>query len=223
MGLAARPFVRRALWVTGTALAFVLLAMLGLGLGSLFSFGDAARPEPEPVPAPRPAPRPVAEPAPLPPRPPTPPPVAPPPPSLPPPPPQPPPRSLAVAPGPPVPLRLRVRQQIVRAIGALRDELARCPADPVARSAASDRAALVLDGVGEAGAVRLETSRLEAQAPVNDRFVSCARSVLEEKRLVVDGATPGRRFQLVIPLGPNGNSLSLPAASFTETGAADGG
>lgn len=122
-----------------------------------------------------------------------------------------------------MPSRLQVRKEILRGISALRDDLARCPADPVARYAASDRAALVLEGVGEAGAVRLETSRLEAEGPVNDRFVSCARSVLEGKRLVVNGAAPGRRFQLIIPVGPNGNALSLTAASFTETGPADGG
>lgn len=122
-----------------------------------------------------------------------------------------------------MPSRLRVRREILRSISALRDELARCPADPVTRSGASARAALVLDGVGEAGAVRVESSRLDAEGPVNEHFVSCARAVLEGKRLVVSGTAPGTRFRLVIPLGPNGNTLSLSAASVTEAGPADGG
>jgi hypothetical protein len=51
---------------------------------------------------------------------------------------------------------------------------------------------------------------------VNDRFVSCARSVLEGKRLPVTGATAGVRLRLFLPLGPKGNALSLPAASVAE-------
>ena len=212
-----RPLLRRVLWAIGTALAFVLLALLGLGLASLFSFGDSGRPESEPVPVPRPPPpRQVAEP----------PPVAPPPP---PPPasatPAPPPPAAAVpdqrplVPGPALPLasRLRVRREILRGIGALKDELARCPAESVARPPGG-RAALVLEGVAEAGALRLVSSRLDAEGPVNDRFVSCARSVLEGKRLPVTGTTTGTRLRLFLPLGPNGNALSLPAASLTEAG-----
>ena len=51
---------------------------------------------------------------------------------------------------------------------------------------------------------------------MNDGFVSCARSVMEGKRFPVSDTSPGTRFQLFIPLGPNGNSLSLPSASLTE-------
>ena len=222
MGLATKPLVRRVLWGAGTALAFVILAMLGLGLGSLLSFGETPRAEPEPVPPSRPTPSPVAEPAPPPPRPSTPPPPA-----TPPPPPAaeaaPPPRPFSNGPWLGVPSRLRVRREVLRDVAALRDELARCPADPVARSSPTARAALVLDAVAENGAVRVESSRLDADGPVNDRFVSCARSVFEGKRLVVSGTAPGRRLRLVIPLGPNGNALSLPAASVTESGPADGG
>ena len=115
-----------------------------------------------------------------------------------------------------IPARLRARREILRDIGALKEELARCPADKVTRTPTGARAALVLDTVAEAGAVRVVSSRLDAEGAVNDRFVSCARSVLEGKRLVVTSTTPGQRLQLFIPLGPNGNSLSLPSASLTD-------
>jgi hypothetical protein len=219
-GAGTRPLLRRALRIAVTTLAFVLLAVLGLGLGSLLSFGESARPEPEPAPIVRPAPRPVAELAPPPPPPPLPAPVA-----VPPPPPAP---GAPVAapvqrpplPGPPLSLpgRLRARREILRDIGALKDELSRCPAEPVTRTGPGGRAALVLDLVAEADAMRVVSSRLDAEAPVNDRFVSCARSALEGKRFAVSGTTPGTRLRMSIPLGPTGNSLSLPAASVTEAG-----
>ena len=69
----------------------------------------------------------------------------------------------------------------------------------------------------------MASSRLEADGPVNERFVSCARSVIEGKRFAVTGATAGTRIRLFIPLGPSGNALSLPAASLTESGENDGG
>ncbi len=221
---AARPLIRRVLWIAGTGLAFVLLAVLGLGLGSLVSFGDSVRPEPEPAPAPRPAPRPVPEPTPPPPRPPAPRPVAAP---APPPPPAPAP-APALTQNPfrdalPTAARPRVRQEILRNIAGLRDELARCPSDPVIRTPPTARAGLLLDAVAEAGTVHVASSRLEADGPVNDRFVSCARSVIEGKRFPVSGAPLGARFRLWIPLGPNGNALALPAASLTESGGNDGG
>jgi hypothetical protein len=208
-----RPLLRRVLWAIGTALAFVLLALLGLGLASLFSFGESGRPESEPVPVPRPPPRQVAEP----------PPVSPPPPASATPAPPPPaaavPEQRPLVPGPALPLasRLRVRREMLRGIGALKDELARCPAEPVARPPGG-RAALVLEGVAEAGGLRVVSSRLDAEGPVNDRFVSCARSVLEGKRLPVTGTTTWTPLRLFLPLGPNGNALSLPAASLTEAG-----
>ena len=117
---------------------------------------------------------------------------------------------------------MKVRQQAIRDIAALKDELARCPSEPVTRTPPTARAALVLDAVAEAGAVRVASGRLEADGPVNDRFVSCARSVIEGKRFAVSAVPPGTRFRLTIPLGPNGNSLSLPAASLTEAGESDG-
>jgi outer membrane biosynthesis protein TonB len=215
-GTGARPLLRRALWFAGTALAFVLLAVLGLGLASLFSFGEASGPEPEPPPVVRPAPRPVPEPAP-PPRPPAPAPVQ----APPPPPPAPEPTSAeqpVVPSAIPLQVRIKVRQQVLRDIAALKDELARCPSEPVTRSPPTARAAVVLDAVAEDGAVRVASSRLEADGPVNDRFVSCARSVIEGKRFVVTSVPPGTRFRLFVPLGPNGNSLSIPAASLTEAG-----
>ena len=218
-GTGARPLVRRALWIAGTALAFVLLAVLGLGLGSLFSFGEPARPEPEPAPTARSAPRPVAEPAPPPPRPSAPTPVAAPAPPPPAPATTPEQEPLIKPPALPLPARLQVRQAILRGIRELNDELARCPADPVTRTPPTARAALVLDAVAEAGAVRLANGQLDAEGPVNDRFVSCARSVLEGKQFAVSGAAPGTRLRLIIPLGANGNSLSIPSASLTEAAA----
>ena len=87
------------------------------------------------------------------------------------------------------------------------------------RTPPTARAALVLDAVAEAGAVRLANGQLDAEGPVNDRFVSCARSVLEGKQFAVSGAAPGTRLRLIIPLGANGNSLSIPSASLTEAAA----
>ena len=201
----------------GTALAFLLLAVLGLGLGSLLTPGEPSRPEPEPPPVTRPPPPPVAEPAPPQPRPPAPPPVAvSPPPPPPAPAPTPAPQPLLPSPAPiAFPARLKARREILRDISALKDELARCPADKV-KTAPGGRAAVVLDAVAEAGAVRVVSSRLEADGPVNDQFVSCARSVLEGKRLVVTGTSAGQRFRLFIPLGPNGNSLSLPSTTLAD-------
>jgi len=210
-----RPLLRRLLLGAATALAFLILAVLGLGLGTLLTPGDSARPEPQLPPVTRPPPPPIAEPAPPPPRPPT-------------------PRSVAVSPPAPVPVptpgprpllptpaplafpaRLKARREILRDISALKDELARCPADKV-KTAPGGRAAVVLEAVAEAGAVRVVSSRLEADGPVNDQFVSCARSVLDGKRLVVTGTSAGQRFRVFIPLGPNGNSLSLPAATLAD-------
>ncbi len=197
----------------GTALAFLLLAVLGLALGSLLTPGELSRPEPEPPPVTRPPPPPVAESAPPPPRPPPPAPVAV---SPPPPAPTPAPRPLLPSPAPlAFPARLKARREILRDISALKDELARCPGDKV-KTAPGGRAAVVLDAVAEAGAVRVVSSRLEADGPVNDQFVSCARSLLEGKRLVVTGTSAGQRFRVFIPLGPYGNSLSLPAATLAD-------
>ena len=210
------PLLRRLLVGGGTALAFLLLAVLGLGLGSLLTPGDASRPEPEAPPVARPPPPPVAEAAPPPPHPPTPPAVAAPPPT-PVPAPTPGPRPLLPAQAPlAFPARLKARREILRAISALKDELARCPSDKVTRTLPGGRAALVLDTVAEAGAVRVVSSHLEADSPVNDQFVSCARSVLEGKRLVVTGTSAGQGFRLFIPISPNGNSLSLPATTLAD-------
>ena len=106
----------------------------------------------------------------------------------------------------------------MREISGLRDELARCPSDPVTRPSPSARAGLVLNAVVEEGAVRMANSRLEAEGPVNDRFVACARSVIEGKRFVMTGAPTGTRFRLFLPLGPNGNALALPGAALTVPG-----
>ena len=209
----SKPLVRRVLWVLGTGAAFLLLAVLGLGLGSLLTPGDSRRPEPEPLPAARPAARPAPEPPPLPPppapvrEPPHPPPATTP----------EPPRPLLPATALTLPARLQLRGELIRDLGGFKDELARCPADPVRRPP-GERAALVLETVVEGDAVRVVASRLEAQGPVNDRFVACARSVLEGKRLPATGATAGARLRLFLPLGPGGNTLSLPAASLTEAG-----
>jgi hypothetical protein len=117
---------------------------------------------------------------------------------------------------------MKVRQQVLRDIAALKDELARCPSEPVTRTPPTARAALVLDVVAEAGALQMASGRLEADGPVNDRFVSCAQSVIEGKRFAGSSVPPGTRFRLTLPLGVNGNSLSLPAASLTVAGGNDG-
>jgi hypothetical protein len=59
---------------------------------------------------------------------------------------------------------------------------------------------------------------LEADGPVNDQFVSCARSVLEGKRFRATQANPGMHLRLFVPIGPKGNSLALSAASLSPNG-----
>jgi hypothetical protein len=208
----ASPVVRRVLLVVGTGAAFLGLVALGFGLAALLSPGDTARPEPVVV---RPPPPPRAEPPPPPPGPP--PPVA-----------REVPRPTAqVAPPPdpphpipspalPLPARLRIRREVIRGIGGLKDELARCPADPVQRTIPQGRAALVLETESEDGAVRVLGSALEADVPVNDRFVGCVRTVLQGKRLAAPGTKPGVRLKVFLPLGATGNSISLGAASLAE-------
>ena len=116
----------------------------------------------------------------------------------------------------------RVRRAIMRELSGLGDELARCPSDPVTRNPPTARAGLVLDAVVEDGAVRMANSRLEAEGPVNDRFVSCVRSVIEGKRFVMTAAPAGTRFRLFLPLGPNGNAIALPGAALIESGGKGG-
>ena len=152
---------------------------------------------PPPPPAPAPAPRPspavaVATPPP--------PPVA------------PPARPLLPAPTVPHPVPLRLRREVLKNVAALKEELARCPAEPVIRSPPSARAALVLEMVAEAGALRVVGSRLDAEGPVNERFVTCARSVLEGKRFPVTGSTSGDADAAVPPPGPDGERDLLPRA-----------
>jgi hypothetical protein len=212
-----RTLLRRVLWIAGTALGFVLLAVLGLGVGSLFSFGDSVRPEPEPAPVARPT-RPPPE---RPPPPPAPPPTPLPTPAVaiaapPPPPAAPVARPLLPSPSVPLPDRLRLRRDVLKNVAALKEELARCPAEPVIRSPPGARAALVLDTVAEGGALRVVGSHLDAEGPVNDRFITCARSVLEGKRFPVSGPTSGERLQLFLPLGPKGNAISLNSASLKD-------
>lgn len=204
-----RPLVRRILAVGLTAGAFLLLAVLGLGLAALLSPAEPPRPEHEPV---RPAAPPP--PAPLPP-----PPVA----AVEPPRPRPEPPAAAPAPTPqpvlppvlPLPTRLQIRGQLIRGFDALKDELARCPADPVQRKFGT-RAAVVLELVGENGSARVASTTVESEVPVNDRFVSCARSVLEGKSLAAPGVKPGMRLRFFLPIGPAGNSFSPSSASLAE-------
>jgi hypothetical protein len=85
-------------------------------------------------------------------------------------------------------------------VAALKEELARCPAEPVVRSPPGARAALVLDTVAEGGALRVVGSHLDA----------------EGKRFPVSGSTSGERLQLFLPLGPKGNAISLNSASLKE-------
>jgi len=214
---AVNPLVRRVLVVLGTGAVFLLLVALGLGLAALLSPGDTARPEPVVVRPPPPAPRPEP---------------APPPPASPPaivrevarpPPPQPAPlpeaSRAALSPGAlTLPARLRVRREVIRAIGALKEDLGQCPADPVQRSGPQGRAALVLETESLNNAVRVVRTTLEADVPVNDRFVACARQVLAGKQLAATGIKPGVKLRVFLPLGPTGNSISLGSASLAEAG-----
>jgi hypothetical protein len=210
-----RPLLRRVLWVVGVAGAFVLLALLGAAVASLLAPSEPARSEPEPV---RPAPPPPPPPAPSPLQ------------RLPdPPPPEPPPRPTPTpAPAPPeprrdaldvgalpLPERLRLRRELVRSVAALKEELGRCPAE-AAHPFPGGRAALVLDLSGVTEGFRVQGTSLEADMPVNDRFVACVRAVLQGKTLAATGASPGLRLRFFIPLGRAGNSLGLSSASLTD-------
>lgn len=118
-----------------------------------------------------------------------------------------------------LPARLEVRRELIEAISGLKDELARCPAEAVQRSPPGSRAAVVLDAVGEGESVRVLETTLEAEVPVNDRFVSCARAALQGRTFAAPGAAAGARLRFSIPLGPGGNSLSLRSASLSESDA----
>jgi len=213
------PVVRRVLVVVGTGAVFLLLVALGLGLAALLTPGDTARPEPVAV---HPPPPPRAEP--------------------PPPPASPPPAVVREAPRPPpqatpppqptstelkslsagtltLPERMHLRREVILGIGELKEDLARCPADPVQQSTPPGRAAVVLETESVQNAIRVAGSTLEADVPVNDGFVSCARRVLEGKQLAAPGTRPGVKLRVFLPVGPNGNSLSLSAASLAEVGA----
>jgi hypothetical protein len=114
--------------------------------------------------------------------------------------------------------RLRTRQEVLRQIATLKDELARCPAEAVPRTPPTARASLILEAVVEGGALRVVSSKLDAEGPVNERFVTCARSLLEAQRFPVTRSTDGTRLQISLPLGPQGNALSLSAASLRVDG-----
>ena len=207
-----RPLLRRVLWVVGVAAAFVLLALLGSSVAALLSPGESFRPEPEPV---RPAPPPLPPPSPAPARRPDPPPL----PLA----PTPPPAPVPVEPRPvspdagriPLTDRLRLRRELIRGLTALKGELAGCPATPT-RPSPDGRAALVLDLQGVGDGARVLGTTLEADIPVNDRFVSCVSGVLQGRTLPATGVTPGARMRFFIPLGLAGNTLGLSSASLVE-------
>ncbi len=111
--------------------------------------------------------------------------------------------------------RLRLRRELIRGLTALKGELAGCPATPM-RPSAGGRAALVLDLQGVGNGARVLGTTLEADIPVNDRFVSCVSGVLQGKTLPATGVTPGARMRFFIPLGLAGNTLGLSSASLVE-------
>ncbi len=212
-----RPLLRRLLWILGIGTAFVLLALLGMGLASALLPTGTSRPEPEEVrPAP-PRPAPVAE------RPPPPPPT----------PPAPPPQAVATPPPPPptppaepehpkeeVPAlstreRLRLRRELIKDVTALRDELARCPSQkmPVVPGG---RAALVLEVVGAPDGLRVQSTGLRADVPVNEAFVACAKSVFANRTLAATNVPPGARARFFLPLAMGGAGLGLGSASLTN-------
>ncbi|MGZ3447228.1 MAG: hypothetical protein ACXU88_16205 [Myxococcaceae bacterium] len=205
-----RPLLRRVLWVVGVAAAFVLLALLGSSVAALLSPGESFRPEPEPV---RPAPPPLPPPSPAPARRPDPPP--------------PPPPAPAPVPAEPRPVsvdagtipltdRLRIRRELIRGVTALKGELSGCPVTPV-RPSPDGRAALVLDLLGVGNGARVVGTTLEADIPVNDRFVACVSGVLQGRTLPATGVSPGTRLRFFIPLGLAGNTLGLSSASLVDS------
>ncbi|MGZ6060228.1 MAG: hypothetical protein ACXWLP_12280 [Myxococcaceae bacterium] len=205
-----RPLLRRVLWVVGVAGAFVLLALLGSSVAALLSPGESFRPEPEPV---RPAPPPLPPPSPAPARRPDPPP-----------PPTPAPAPVPAEPRPvsvdagtiPLTDRLRIRRELIRGVTALKGELSGCPVTPV-RPSPDGRAALVLDLLGVGNGARVVGTTLEADIPVNDRFVACVSGVLQGRTLPATGVSPGARLRFFIPLGLAGNTLGLSSASLVDS------
>ncbi|MGZ6097311.1 MAG: hypothetical protein ACXWLL_02880, partial [Myxococcaceae bacterium] len=208
---------RRVLWVVGVAGAFLLLVMLGASVAALLSPGESSRPEPEPVrraPLPPPVPPPPPSPSPAPAR-------------LPDPPPPPPTPAPAPVPAEPRPVsvdagaipltdRLRIRRELIRGVTALKGELSGCPVTPV-RPSPDGRAALVLDLLGVGNGARVVGTTLEADIPVNDRFVACVSGVLQGRTLPATGVSPGARLRFFIPLGLAGNTLGLSSASLVDS------
>ncbi|MGZ6072107.1 MAG: hypothetical protein ACXWK8_12890, partial [Myxococcaceae bacterium] len=166
--------------------------------------------EPEPV---RPAPPPLPPPSPAPARRPGPPP-----------PPTPAPAPVPAEPRPvsvdagtiPLTDRLRIRRELIRGVTALKGELSGCPVTPV-RPSPDGRAALVLDLLGVGNGARVVGTTLEADIPVNDRFVACVSGVLQGRTLPATGVSPGARLRFFIPLGLAGNTLGLSSASLVDS------
>lgn len=95
----------------------------------------------------------------------------------------------------------------------LRRELAGCPSGRVPWSR-EGRAALVLELQGVGDGVQVVGSALEANVPVNDRYIECARTLLQGKTLATEGVSPGLRLRYIVPIGPGGSSLSLSSSSL---------
>lgn len=115
----------------------------------------------------------------------------------------------------PLPERLRVRRELIRSVTGLKGELARCPSTR-AHPLPGGRAALVLELEGVGGGARVLGTTLEADMPVNDAFVACARALFQGKTLAAAGVSPGIRLHYFIPLGPAGSSLSLSSSSVID-------
>ena len=211
---------RQVLTGLGVGALFAVLGLLGFAVAGLFSplFSSDA---PREIRLPPPTPPPVAA-APSPPPPPPPPAPAPPAPApvVAAPPPPPPPAPVLPAPTrsklPPL-ARLGLRREVLAGLNALKGELGQCSSSSTARAEYQHgQSFVVLDTEARDGSIKVTSSNVDQGGPVNDAFVTCVRNKLSGREFTAKDAQPGMNIRISIPLGPNGDSLSLPGTFVGE-------
>jgi len=75
---------------------------------------------------------------------------------------------------------------------------------------------VVLQTEPREGSVRVISTSLDQGGAVNDAFVTCVRSKLNGREFAANDAKAGMTIRISIPLGPSGDSLSLPGTFVGE-------
>jgi len=209
---------RQVLTALSVGGVLAVLGLLGFAVAAMLSplFSSNAPREIRAPPPPTPPPV-AAAPSP-PPAPPPPPAPAPPPPvavvTAPPTPAPPPPPALARSNLPPL-IRLGLRREIIAGLHALQGELGQCSSSG-ARQELAGQSFVVLETEPHEGSVKVLSTSLDQGGAVNDAFVACVRNKLNGRELAAKDAKAGMNIRIRIPLGPSGDSLSLPGTFVGE-------